>query len=390
MNRDRYLVIVGAGPAALATARAYREGGGRGRVTMVTPEPYAPYRRPPLTKEYLRGEASREDLPIERDGWYEENGVELRLLTSVGAIDRQRQIVITDEGEVLSYDVCVLATGSEPIRPPVPGGDDPEILTMRTVENSTRLQDRVREGDRAVVVGSGFIGCEAAASLSLRGADVTLVSHEHSPQRVRLGHEVGERIEGWLRDYGVDLRLGSRIEGVEHTDSSHVVSLEDGITVVTGTVLFATGVRPRIQLAAEAGLEVDHGIITDSSMRTSAPGIYAVGDIAQAYNESAGRHLSVEHWGDALEHGRIAGTVIAGSEAVWSMAPGFWSTIGHKTLKYWAWGDGWDEQFFEDEGEAFTVWYGKEGVLVGVLSHSTDEDYERGRGLIESGEPFSR
>ena len=390
MNRDERLVIVGAGPAGLATARAYRKGGGRGRVTMLTPEPYAPYRRPPLTKEYLRGEASREDLPIESGGWYEENSVELRLLTSVGSIDRQRQIVITDEGEELSYDVCVLATGSEPIRPPVPGGDDPEILTMRTVENSTRLQDRVGKGDRAVVVGSGFIGCEAAASLSLRGADVTLVSHEHSPQRVRLGHEVGERIEGWLRDFGVDLRLGTRIEGVEHTDGSHVVSLEDGITVDTGTVLFATGVRPRIQLAAEAGLEVDHGIITDSSMRTSAPGIYAVGDIAQAYNESAGRHLSVEHWGDALEHGRIAGTVIAGSEAAWSMAPGFWSTIGDKTLKYWAWGDGWDEQFFEDEGEAFTVWYGKEGVLVGVLSHGTDEDYERGRGLIESGEPFSR
>ncbi len=146
MNRERHVVIVGAGPAGLATARAYRESGGPGRVTMLTPEPYAPYRRPPITKEYLRGEASREDLPIQSDGWYEQNGVNLRLLTSVSAIDRERQTVITDEGEELSYDVCVLATGSEPVRPPVPGGDDPEILTMRTVENSTRLQDRVGEG----------------------------------------------------------------------------------------------------------------------------------------------------------------------------------------------------------------------------------------------------
>src|ERR687889_332999 len=277
---------------------------------MLTPEPYAPYRRPPLTKEYLRGEAAREDLPIESDNWYEENGVELRLLAGVGAIDRERQTVITHKGEELSYDVCVLATGSEPVRPPVPGGDDPEILTMRTVESSTLLQDRVGEGDRAVVVGSGYIGCEAAASLSMRGAAVTLASHEQSPQRRRLGHEVGERIEGWLRD------------------------------------------------------------------------------IAQAYNESAGRHLTVEHWGDALEHGRIAGMVIAGGEASWSRLPGFWSTIGDKTIKYWAWGDGWDEQVFEDEGEAFTVWYGKDGALVGVLSHGIDEDYERGRGLIESAEPF--
>jgi len=315
--------------------------------------------------------------------------VELRLFSSVGAVDRERRIVTMEEGEELSYDVCVLATGSEPIRPPVPGGDDQEILTMRTIENSTRLQDRVREGDTAVVVGSGFIGCEAAVSLSLRGADVTLISRDTSPQGKRLGHEVGERIEGWLRGYGVDLRLGARIEGIERTNGGHAVRLGDGEEIGTGTILFATGVRPRIRLASEAGLEVDHGIITDSSMRTSAPGIFAVGDIAQAYNETAGRHLSVEHWGDALEHGRIAGTVISGGEASWSTAPGFWSTIGHKTLKYWAWGDGWERQHFVDEGEAFTVWYAKEGVLVGVLSHGTDADYERGRGLIERGEPFS-
>ena len=390
MNGDERLVIVGAGPAGLATARAYRDGGGRGHVTMLTPEPYAPYNRPPLTKGYLRGEASREDLPIESDVWYERNGVELRLFATASTIDRERRIVATDQGEELAYDVCVLATGSEPVRPPVPGGDDPEILTMRTIENSTRLQDRVGEDGRAVVVGSGFIGCEAAASLSLRGAEVTLISRDASPQGKRLGHEVGERIEGWLRGYGIDLRLGASIEGIEHTDRGHTVHLGDGDYVETGTVLFATGVAPRIRLASEAGLEVDHGIVTDSSMRTSAPGIFAVGDIAQAYNESAGRHLSVEHWGDALEHGRIAGTVISGGEAAWNMAPGFWSTIGDKTLKYWAWGDGWDEQVFEDEGEAFTVWYGKEGVLVGILSHGKDEEYERGRDLIERGESFSQ
>ncbi len=390
MNRDERLVIVGAGPAGLATARAYRGGGGRGHVTMLTPEPYAPYNRPPLTKGYLRGEASREDLPIESDDWYEGNGVELRRFANASAIDRERRIVATDEGEELAYDVCILATGSEPVRPPVPGGDDPEILTMRTIENSTRLQDRVKEDGRAVVVGSGFIGCEAAASLSLRGAEVTLVSRDASPQGKRLGPEVGERIEGWLRGYGVDLRLGAWIEGIERKDGGYAVRLGDGDTVETGTVLFATGVAPRIRLASEAGLEVDHGIITDSSMRTSAPGIFAVGDIAQAYNESAGRHLSVEHWGDALEHGRIAGTVISGGEAAWNMAPGFWSTIGDKTLKYWAWGDGWDEQVFEGEGEAFTVRYGKEGVLVGILSHAKDEEYERGRDLIERGESFFR
>ena len=130
----------------------------------------------------------------------------------------------------------------------------------------------------------------------------------------------------------------------------------------------------------DAGLEIDGGVITDSSMRTSAPGLFAVGDIAQAYNESAGRHLDVEHWGDALEHGRIAGTVIAGGEAAWTMAPGFWSTIGDKTIKYWAWGDGWDEVSFDESDDSFTVRYGKDGVLVGYSGPRRGRGLRRGSG----------
>jgi 3-phenylpropionate/trans-cinnamate dioxygenase ferredoxin reductase component len=390
MNRDERLVIVGGGPSGLSTARAYREAGGRGRVTILATEPYPPYQRPPLTKEYLRGQMPRKDLFLEEDGWYEENEVEIGLSTGVIALDRERRVVETERGEEVPYDACVLATGSEPIRIPVPGADDPEILVMRTIENSTRLQEHVGRGSRTVVVGSGFIGCEAAASLSLRGAEVALISLEELPQEERLGEEVGGRIKGWLEDYRVELHLGVGLESVERRDSEYEVSLEHGDTIRAETILFGTGVRPRTQLAREAGLEVKRGVVTDSSMRTSAPGIFAVGDIAQAYNESAGRHLSVEHWGDALEHGRIAGTVIAGGEAVWEMAPGFWSTIGDRTIKYWAWGDGWDDLLFEDKGESFVARYGKDGVLVGVLTHSSDEDYEAGRELIESGAPLSR
>ena len=390
MNPNERLMIVGGGPSGLSTARAYREAGGRGRVTILAAEPYPPYQRPPLTKDYLRGEMPREELFLEVDEWYEENAVELELSTGVIALDRERRIVETERGEEASYDACVLATGSEPIGIPVPGADDPEILVMRTIENSARLQERVGRGSSAVVVGSGFIGCEAAASLSLRGAEVALISLEELPQEERLGEEVGGRIKGWLEDYHVDLHLGESLESVERRDGGYEIDLQGGATIRTETILFGTGVRPRTQLAREAGLEVKRGVVTDSSMRTSAPGIFAVGDIAQAYNESAGRHLSVEHWGDALEHGRIAGTVIAGGEAAWEMAPGFWSTIGDKTIKYWAWGDGWDDLLFEDRGESFVVRYGKDGVLVGVLTHGSDEVYEEGRELIESGAPLSR
>jgi 3-phenylpropionate/trans-cinnamate dioxygenase ferredoxin reductase component len=389
VKENERLVIVGGGPSGLTTARAYREAGGKARVTMFTAEPYPPYQRPPLTKEYLRGKVGRDELPIEKPEWYRENSVELRLATSVKTLDRERTIIETEGGEV-RYDACVLATGSEPVRIPVPGADDPEILVMRTLGDSSRLRERVGEGDRVVVVGSGFIGCEAAASLSLRGAEVTLISLEQSPQKERLGEEVGKRVEGWLRDYGVDLRLGASIEGVERNDGAQEVSVDDGDRIAASTVVFGTGVSPRTELAETAGLAVDRGIVTDSAMRTSGTGVFAVGDVAQAFNESAGRRLSVEHWGDALEHGRVAGTVIAGGEAAWSMAPGFWSTIGDKTLKYWAWGDGWDEKRFSDKGESFTVWYGRQGTLVGVLAHGSDEDYEEGRELIECGAPFPR
>ncbi len=392
MNQSDRIVIVGGGPGGFSTARAYRQAGGRGQVILISAESYPPYNRPPLTKEYLRDEIERDQLPIESAEWFEENNVELRLATTVKSLDRDRRVVETEDGEV-PYDSLVLATGSEPIRIPIPGADDPEILVMRTIENSERLKSRVGEGSRAVVVGSGFIGCEAAASLSLRGAEVTLISLEEGPQRERLGEDVSERIEGWLEGYGVKLYLGTRVEGIERKNGGFQITVEGGETVVAGTVLFGTGVEPRTRLAEEAGLEIEEGgIVTDSSMRTSAPGIFAVGDIVFAMNESAGSRQKIEHWGDALEHGRIAGTVLAGGEAVWTMAPGFWSTIGDKTLKYWAWSRGWDEAKFENkdgaEGEAFTVWYGKEGVTVGVLAHNADEDYEEGRALIEQGAPL--
>lgn len=388
MNRSEKLVIIGGGPAGLATARAYRASGGGASVEILSTEPYAPYNRPPLTKEYLRGETQRDDLPLENENFYTDNAIDLRLFTTATAIDRERRIVVTEDEE-LSYDALVLATGSEPFRIPIPGGEDQEILVMRTLENSDRLAARVGRSDSAVVVGSGFIGCEAAASLAMRGARVTLVSQEPLPQETRLGEEVGRRIEAWLEDRGVDLRLGTNVEGIESVDGGYEVFLEDGSSVVGGTVLFGTGVRPRLELAESAGLGIDGGIVTDSSMRTSAPGIFAVGDIAYAANRAAGRRLRVEHWGDALEHGRIAGTVIAGGEASWSMAPGFWSTIGEETLKYAAWGDGWDDLRFEDHGGgSFTVWYGLDGVCVGVLAHDADEDYKRGRDAVESGAAF--
>lgn len=394
MNQQR-VVIIGGGPAGLSAARAYRDSGGTGHVTLLAAEQHPPYRRPPLTKEYLRGEIGREELPIQPAAWYQESGVELRPATPAAYLDAGRGVVGVEGGDEIPYESCILATGSEPTRPPIPGADDTGILTMRTVEDSTRLARFARPGVSAIVVGSGFIGCEAAASLAMRGVEVTVVSLDRLPQGSLLGEETGERLRRWLEGHGVRLRLGAEVEEISRAGEVFELTLSGGERLSAGTVLLGTGVRPRTELAEAAGLTVESGgILADASMRTEAPNVYAAGDISYAYNPAAGRRLHVEHWGEALNMGTVAGTVMAGAEAEWNTSPGFWSTIGGRTIKYTAWGDGFDAARLvehdppEGADESFTVWYGLDGVCVGVLTHNFDHDYEEGRRLVESGAPM--
>jgi 3-phenylpropionate/trans-cinnamate dioxygenase ferredoxin reductase component len=238
-----------------------------------------------------------------------------------------------------------------------------------------------------VVVGSGFIGCEAAASLARRGLAVTLVTVEDLPQGARLGDAVGGRLREWLEDDGVALRLGVEVEAI---DAGRRVRLGGGSEVEGDLVLVAGGVEPNATIARDAGLAVQAGrVVVDAQMRSSRPGVLAAGDVAFAFNAAAGRHLAVEHWGEALAMGRVAGETAAGREPSWAEVPGFWSTIGARTLKYAAWGDGFDDSRLVDhDNESFTVWYGQGGVTVGVLTHDADDDYDQGRERIEARQPL--
>jgi len=379
-------VIVGAGPAGLATARSYREHGGDGNVTLLGCEPRLPYRRPPLTKELLRGELDTTELPLERESWYAQHEISPLLGRRATAIDPGAGLVHLEGAEPLAADAIVLATGSRPVRPHLPGMDDPRVLSVRTLEDSLELRGRVESGARVLVLGSGFIGCEIAGSLALRGAAVTLAGEEELPQAKRLGHEVGERLAGWLEDYGVAFRGGATVAGVE---DARVVLLEDGAGLEEDCVVLALGAAPRGELAAAAGLPMhEAAVVVDAAMRAAGTGVpvLAVGDVAHAMNAAAGRHLTVEHWGDALIHGEVAGAALAGAERRWEEVPGFWSTIGTRTLKHRAWGDGFDECLVEAGADgAFTAWYSLAGTLVGVLTHERDEDYDRGGELIAAG-----
>ncbi|HEX3433031.1 MAG TPA: FAD-dependent oxidoreductase [Solirubrobacteraceae bacterium] len=382
------VAIVGAGPAGLATARAYRRHGGDGDVALIGQEALVPYRRPPLSKEFLRGELDAAELPIERPEWFAENGVTLRARERVTAIDPVRGSLLLQGGERLQADAIVLATGSEPVRPELPGLGHAAIATMRTLDDSLALSERASEGEPMIVIGTGFIGCEIAGSLAMRGDAVTLIGEESLPQAERLGDGAARRIADWLGALGVELVLGV---GVRSVHEGRVVELLDGRRLRGAWITLGMGARPRGEIASAAGLLTSDGaVVVDESMRAArvAHPVLAVGDVARAYNVSAGRHLRVEHWGDALEHGELAGKTLAGAATGWDSVPGFWSTIGSNTLKYAAWGDGYERSRLDTHPEgAFTVWYERDGAAVGVLTHDRDEDYERGREIVRSGGP---
>lgn len=375
------LVVVGGGPAGHSAAAAYREAGGAGPVQIISADTEPPYQRPPLSKDFLRGETGADALPLESPQFYRDNGIELRLDDPAVSLDLEHGTVRTRSGAVAAFATCVLATGCEPVTLPVPGADHPDVLALRSLSQARRLRADAGRAASAIVIGSGFIGCEAAASLAGRGLDVTVLSTEGRPQLQRLGGAAADRIAGWLTDAGVRLVGGAEVASI--VDGTTVLTTE-GRAFTADLVLTAAGVRPRGQLAELAGLAMQDGrVMVDTRMRTSDPRVYAAGDVALAENSAAGRRLAVEHWGEALRMGEIAGTTAAGGDDSWSDVPGFWSEIGERTLKYAAWGDGHDRADLVEHGEnSFTVWYSRAGTVVGVLTSEADGDYERGSELI--------
>jgi NADPH-dependent 2,4-dienoyl-CoA reductase/sulfur reductase-like enzyme len=255
---------------------------------------------------------------------------------------------------------------------------------LRSLVDAAALRDAAKNASTAVLIGAGFIGCEAAASLALRGLSVTLVAPEPLPQEARLGSAAGERLRELVIQAGARHVGGVSVE--EITDTG--VRLGDGVTIDCDLVLAATGVTPQHRIAANSGLQIrDSRIVVGTDMSTSAKGVYAAGDVALAWHTVAGRHLAVEHWQDALDQGAIAGISAAGQSATWDGVPGFWSTIGEATVKYHAWGDGYQRSRMLSHPDGFTVWYEADDAVVGVLTHNADDDYALGERLIAEQRP---
>jgi 3-phenylpropionate/trans-cinnamate dioxygenase ferredoxin reductase subunit len=372
------MIVVGSGPAGVSAAEAFRNHQAETPVRILTADTDPPYARPPLSKEFLRGES--DDVALHPADWYAERRIEI-VHARVERIDLENRFVIAD-GAHHRYEVLILACGSAPTPLPVPGGE--RAHQLRSLADAQRLRDGSVGSDSVVVIGAGFIGCEAAASLAMQGISVTLVAPQGAPQDQRLGSEAGGRLRGLVTS------AGARYVGDVSVEAVHdgAVRLDNGVTIDCDLVLAATGVRPQSGLAEAAGLDVvEARIAVGADMRSSVPNVLAAGDVALAFNATAGRRIAVEHWQDAADQGEIAGAVAAGADAQWDGVPGFWTTIGDATVKYHAWGDGYDRTRLIDREDGFTAWYERDGETVGVLTMNADDDYELGESLIKDRRP---
>ncbi|MGC4153302.1 MAG: FAD-dependent oxidoreductase [Propionicimonas sp.] len=329
----KYLII-GGGTATARAVEGIRELDSGGSITVVSAEHHLPYDRPPLSKGVLLG-ADDPTTALPHDAaWYRTQQVELRLGDPVASIDPDARTATLISGEQLEWERLLLATGSSVRHLDVPGADLPGVFSLRTLDDSLALLDRLREGGRVAIIGAGWIGLEVAAAARKHGCSVVVVE----PQPVPLLGVMGEQIGSWFaelhRAHGVDFRFGAGVASIDGTKAVSGLTLTDGTRLRAGTVVVGVGIRPNTMLAEAAGLTVDNGIVTDEALRASRPDIWAAGDVANWQNRTLGRQVRVEHWANAYDGGLAAGRSMAGARVVYDPQPFFYSDQYDAGLEY--------------------------------------------------------
>ncbi len=332
------IVIVGAGAAGNAAAEMLRGRGFAGRVTMVGDDESVPYDRPNLSKDYLAGEAQEDWIPIRSEDFYRDEGIALLRGTSVTAVDVKARRAWLSTGDALPFTSLLLATGAEPIRLTIPGADLPHVRTLRSLADSRAIIDLAKASRRVVVIGASFIGLEAAAALRSRDLEVHVVAPETAPLERVFGREVGARVRAIHESHGVVFHLGTTAKAI----SREAVTLDNGDALPADLVVVGIGVRPRLALAEQAGLTLDRGVLVDEYLETSAPGIYAAGDIARWRDPRAGQPIRVEHWVVAERQGQVAALNMMGQRQPFDQVPFFWSMHYDTAIRYVGYADGWD------------------------------------------------
>jgi 3-phenylpropionate/trans-cinnamate dioxygenase ferredoxin reductase subunit len=387
-DREVDFLLIGGGMASAHCAAELRRRGAEGSVLLVGREPEPPYERPPLSKEYLRGEASREDAHVNPPSWYEENDVELRSGANVMSLDSEARTAKLQGGEKVAFGKALLGTGAIVNILRVDGAENEGIHYLRAFGNSDAIRADAEAAEHVVLIGGSYIGTEVAASLTAKGVSCTIVMMEEVALSRTFGEDAGRWFHERLESHGVTIHGGEELEAFEGDGRVGAVVTRSGLTVECDTVIVGAGVKADATLAQRAGIEVENGILCDSKLQTSTAGIYAAGDCCSYESVIHGRRLRVEHWDVAMQQGIHAARNMLGDDADYDVVPYFFSDLADWAgLEYVGPAQEWDEEIWrgDREGGEFSLWYLKGGKVAGALSGGRSEDLAEARRLLADG-----
>jgi 3-phenylpropionate/trans-cinnamate dioxygenase ferredoxin reductase component len=379
-------VIVGASLAGAKAAQELRERGFDGRVVLIGIEAERPYERPPLSKDYLRGESDRDKTHVHPADYYEQHDIELMTGTTVTAIDPDGSRVTLESGGELAYDKLLLTTGSEPRRIQAPGAELEGIYYLRSLADCDVLRRKLGDSGRVAIVGAGWIGSEFAASARQLGLDVTVIDPLALPNERIFGAEIGSFYRDVHVKHGVEMLLDQGLEAFEGDGAVARVRTTAGKVVECDFAVVGIGITPRVQLAGDAGLAVDNGIVANERLEASATGIFAAGDVANAWHPFYEQRIRVEHWSNALNQGPAAARAMLGEDVSYDRIPYFFSDQYDVGMEYSGYATSWDQVVFRgdrDGGEFIAFWL-SDGRVVGGMNVNVWDVNQHVQELIRS------
>jgi 3-phenylpropionate/trans-cinnamate dioxygenase ferredoxin reductase component len=385
-DREVDFLLIGGGMASAHCAAELRRREAEGSILLVGREPEPPYERPPVTKEYLRGEASREDAYVNPPSWYEENGVELLTGRNVLGLDAEARTARIQGGEEVAFGKALLGTGAVVNILRAEGAENEGIHYVRAFGNADAIRADLAEADRVVLIGGSYIGCEVAASLTAQGKKCTILAMEEVALSRTFGEEAGRWFQERLEEHGVEFHGGESLSAFEGDGRVRGVVTESGLVVECDAVVVGAGVRPDATLAQRAGIEVgDDGIVCDAKLETSVEGVFAAGDCCSYDSVVHGRRIHVEHWDVAMQQGQHAAAGMLGAGDAYEVVPYFFSDLADwASLEYVGPAYEWDRELWRGDraGGEFSVWYLQGGRVAGCLSVGRSEDLAEARRML--------
>ena len=364
------ILIVGASLTGAKAAETLRKEGYDGRIVMFGQEPQPPYLRPPLSKEYLRGESELDKVFVHPEAWYAEQRIELHRSTPVRVIEPATREVVLDDGRRVTFDRLLIATGAAPRRLHIPGSDLAGVHCLRTLEDADAIREAATEARRVVVIGGGWIGAEVAASIRQLGLPVAMVADGSVPLERVLGAEVGSVYRDLHAAHGVELVMNQRAVAFRGRTAIEAVETANGTRIEGDLVVVGVGAQPRTELADRAGLDVGDGILVDERLETSVPGVFAAGDVAAAWHPLLGARLRVEHWDNARRQGRAAARNMLGMAEPYLRIPYFYSDQYDVGMEYAGYAPIWDQVVFRGEpaSRSFVAFWLSDGRVVAGMN----------------------